>query len=131
MNKRQLIALQCGILTTIVAALFPPHGYDRCTMITMPDAKAAESGVTPQRSTIKMPSWTYTGHSFILSHPPDDSVSADHFYKLVKWTASVTRIAPEIKIGWDLLAAEIAVIVLLTAGAIKSLGYKRNTPNVG
>jgi len=132
MTKPQLIALQCGILAVIVAILFPPYGYERVVSGYFPPAKVIQLGASYSETTNAVP-WRYVGHSFILSTPLRDGAlewrSKETEGKWLEAGKSVYH--PEIKIGGHVLTAEIAVIVLLTAGAFITLGYKRKSANVG
>ena len=126
MNKRQMIALQCGILATIVAILFPPWGYKRYSWKNTPSGIEAQRGVKYSEGTNGV-DWHYIGYSFILSPPPEDpefkkvnDFSLRTFPKKSLYLANA-----ESKIAGHVLAAEIAVIVLLTAGAYIGLGYKK------
>ena len=122
MNKRQLVALQCSILAIVGAILFPPFGYDRYVTMTIPshsfDAIYTTNNVA----------WRCVGHGFIfgLSKPPYDEELHKQDMEAKKQTgADILLSNPEIKIAGHVLAAEIAVIALLTAGAYVTLGHKR------
>ena|ERR1051325_634065 len=112
MSKRQLVVLQSGILAIIFAILFPPYGYSRWTLTTY----TADLKGVYEIETNNSP-WQHVGYAFILSAPPASPLSS-----LDRERSYDT----DIKISGHVLAAEIAVIVLLTAGAFITLGYKRN-----
>jgi hypothetical protein len=117
MTKRQLVVLQCSILALIVAILFPPYGYSRWVETRFPNS---ETGQTSVEVKTHNDSWQQVGYSFILSAPPAPSFTGWHEH---------TYSEAEVKIAGHVLAAEIAIIVLLTTGAFITLGYKRKLPD--
>lgn len=129
MNIRQLIALQCGILAAVAAILFPPYGYDRVVSINFPSGKEIQLGPTVFEPTNACP-WRYVRHSFILSTPTrDEALDGRNKEDNENWPETGKSIfRPEIKIAGHVLAAEVAVVVLLTTGTFITFGYKRNLP---
>jgi tetratricopeptide (TPR) repeat protein len=127
MNKRQLIALQWGMLAIVAAVLFPPYGYERVVFTVFPPPDLAPSEVF--HFTNSCP-WKYAGHAFILSPPPTDKALDNRIKDIEAKHPQLgkTYTQYEMKIAGHVLAAEIAGIALLTAGVFIMLGYKRKSP---
>jgi hypothetical protein len=101
MSKRQLIVIELGIIVAIVAILFPPYGFNRYveTVYT-----ADRMGIY-QINTNDCP-WQNVGYALIFSHPPKSPFLSD----------SERNYDTDMRIGGHILAAELAVIALSTAG---------------
>jgi hypothetical protein len=108
---KEIVIIWIAIILVIVALIFPPYGYTKITgsiiSVTSLDIPDIHS-VTP---------WTYVGHSFIFSLPPYISDTSKD--------GRTTFSFEGMRIGWHIVAIEIAVIILITSGVIFSLRIRR------
>lgn len=111
MCRLKLLILWIVAASLSVALLFPPFGYTGYKLLSM-DPKAIAS---PQKFSVP---WTYLTHKFIFEKPPGGD--ADFVDKMEQMKEM--PLAFNVRIGWQFMVTECAVILLLGAVAFATVG---------
>lgn len=109
------------IILVIVSIIFPPFGYTKITVHTIPK----DSRVPSYEHQMVVP-WTYVGHRFILSKPPRHDRNLDKIFKSDYYDIEVA-ILDDVGIAWTIFAIQVAVSILVAGGVAFSLRTQRKS----
>lgn len=127
---KEATALWVGVALIALSVLFPPYGYTRCSVTSIPkDVNLLVNAPELSKPQYYDVPWTYIRHSFLFAKPPMLDPELNRRYGQSPDNIFLQIARPEdIRVAWHIVYIQIAMIVLVAGVVIVTIRTKQPRP---